>query len=149
MKSQPGKEMKVASDSAMVRALRRNTLVTIPINFEEQSIPVEPPQSEPVMQSASLAEQEATGNTNALQIPPQVMHLTPYPYFLRHQSLPAPLAWGAPPFHHTIDQQLTNRKRVALSAIHGTLQDNVYLYASSHCHNITAFNFFKCFSFIT
>jgi hypothetical protein len=71
--------MKVASDSVMARALRHNTGVTVPSNFEAQGIPVEPPQSESVLQCASLAKQEAAKNTDALHIPPPVMHLAPYP----------------------------------------------------------------------
>jgi len=81
----------VASNSAIVRALRHYTgVMTVPGNFEAQGIPVEPQQSEPVLQSVSrgATEQEraskgtAAGAVPALQFPPPAMHLVPHPYLL-------------------------------------------------------------------
>jgi hypothetical protein len=97
--------------------------VTVPRNFDAQGIPVEPPQSVPVLQSASQAEQEAKEGTDGassgltfaildLQITPPAMHIAPsYAYFSRNPALQAPLVWGAPPFDHTVDRQLPISKR--------------------------------------
>jgi hypothetical protein len=124
--------IEVGASSDVVRALQHNTGVRVPRDFEAQVIPVEPQQSEPVMQ----IEREA----NESKIPPPTMHLAPLPCFQVHQALQAPLlAWGAPPFHpHTAGQTKKRARKVCSraqtatirTATHRTMESSAQVQAS-------------------